>query len=52
MKKRQQFEQLLIEKAMKDTDFRQRLFENPQVVIKVRDGGAIYRVLFLSYMWL
>ena len=34
MKKRQQFEQLLIEKAMKDPDFRRRLLENPQAVIK------------------
>jgi len=38
MKKRQQFEQQLIEKAMKDPDFRKRLLENPKAVIKEETG--------------
>ncbi len=38
MKNRQQFEQSLIEKAMKDPDFRQRLLENPKAVIKEETG--------------
>ncbi len=38
MKKRQQFEQQLIEKAMKDPDFRKRLLENPKAVIHELTG--------------
>jgi len=38
MEKRQQFEQQLIEKAMKDPDFRKRLIENPKAVIKEETG--------------
>ena len=38
MKNRQQFEQSLIEKAMKDPDFRKRLIENPKTIIEEETG--------------
>ena len=41
MKQREQFDQQLIEKAMKDQDFRQRLLENPKTVIAEETGVKI-----------
>jgi len=38
MKQRQQLEQHLIEKAMKDPEFRKRLIENPKAVIQEVTG--------------
>jgi len=41
MEQRKQLEQLLIEKAMKDPDFRKRLLENPKAVIEEEAGVKI-----------
>jgi hypothetical protein len=38
MEKRKKLEQQLIEKAMKDPNFRKRLVENPKAVIEVEMG--------------
>jgi len=41
MNQRQQFEQKLIEKAMKDESFRKQLIENPKDVIEAEFGRKI-----------
>jgi hypothetical protein len=41
MDQRKQFEQQLIEKAMKDTAFRQKLLNNPKEVIEAEFGRKI-----------
>jgi hypothetical protein len=41
MIQRKQFEQELIEKAMKDPGFRKRLLENPKAVIQEETGGEL-----------
>jgi hypothetical protein len=41
MDQRKQFEQQLIEKAMKDTSFRQKLVDNPKEVIEAEFGRKI-----------
>jgi hypothetical protein len=38
MEQRKQFEQLIIEKAMKDEDFRKRLIEDPRFVLEQEAG--------------
>lgn len=41
MNTKQEFQQHLIEKAMKDPDFRKRLLENPRTVIEEETGAKI-----------
>ena len=41
MNQRQQFEQQLIEKAMKDESFRKQLIENPGAIIEAEFGRKI-----------
>ena len=41
MNQRQQLEQMLIEKAMKDESFRKQLIENPKEVIEAEFGKKI-----------
>jgi hypothetical protein len=47
---RQQFEQKLIEKAMKDESFRKQLIENPKEVIEAEFGKKIPESININVM--
>jgi len=50
MNQRQQLEQKLIEKAMKDESFRKQLIENPVIAIEAETGMKISELMKIKVM--